>query len=164
MEQEEGDDEKTRPAVDPSAVEEYIRWLNGQVAEHGAPPAWLRTTTTSKGSSRAVRVPTTAADVAVSDSAPPLLSGLPSGLPGSESSALETSAASQVAMDLAGLTASSTAAGQARRGEGPHGVTVIRMNRGGSAAATDAPSKGVSSPIRLVIVSDRTGSRGLLPG
>ena len=44
----------------------------------------------------------------------------PSGLR-ARSRRAETSAASQVAMDLAGLTASSTAAGQAG-GEGPHGV------------------------------------------
>ena len=148
------------PESDPSSpVEEYVGWLNSQVAKHGAPPAWLRTTTLAKGTSRAVRVAETSADVSITDFVPPPRRD---GDQASASSSLDTE--------------------PSRRGDGPRGVRLIRLSRDRDAddgwleaecspgepdttkaeGATMVSPHSQQSPVRIVIVSDTHGYESTL--
>ena len=138
--------------ADKVPVEVYCDWLNAQVGQHGAPPSWLRTTSLISGAKRAVRLPSAASDVAVTDRLP----ARPDDQPKVE-------------------TEGEARDGESRLGNGPLGVQYIRMSRtdthaaaetdtslsarddeGGDADATDATASPPRT-VRLVIVSDTHG-------
>ena len=52
-------------SVGGSPVETYVNWLNAEVGSHGAPRAWLRTSTLAAGATRTVRLASESADVHV---------------------------------------------------------------------------------------------------
>ena len=95
-----------------------MNWLNREVDANGAPPAWLRTTSIRKGGDRAVRVETPA-DVTVVDRPP-----------GRREETVDAGAAVTGGLEEEAVQVPSGAIGM-RVGDGPLGVRVIRMSRGG---------------------------------
>lgn len=152
----------------------YVEWLNNEVARHGAPPAWLRTTTLAKGAkgghNRGVRRLDAASDVSVADRLP--RATLPTPLPPSASPAGDANLARPVtstSTPTAGTSANALTHGGARSGDGPLGVRYIRMSRGteppGTAEASEVDGQGSTPlpsppplpPVKLVVVSDTHG-------
>ncbi len=139
-----------------------MNWLNREVDANGAPPAWLRTTSIRKGGDRAVRVETPA-DVTVVDRPPGRRE---------ESVDADAAVAGGVEEEEEAVQVPSGAIGM-RVGDGPLGVRVIRMSRGGGggsgsggAAQAEESGEGGADPantmaatdtVRLVIVSDTHG-------
>ena len=117
-----------------------MNWLNREVDANGAPPAWLRTTSIRKGGDRAVRVRDASGRDGRGSAARPSRRDCGCGSGGG--GGVEEEEAVQVPSGAIGM----------RVGDGPLGVRVIRMSRGGGGGSGSGSAGASRGEERVAVI------------